>query len=79
MRLSHIISPEGSDIHQERDNENDIKPAITPLIVVITEEVEHGGNTVEPKNLDEDAIPPPPFPERLMIEKPTVYPNFDIV
>jgi hypothetical protein len=24
-------------------------------------------------------MPSPPFPERLMIEKPVVYPNFDIV
>ena len=43
------------------------------------EEIEQGGNIVEPQNLDEDATPPPPFPERLMVENPSVYPNFHIV
>jgi hypothetical protein len=47
--------------------------------VVIMEEAEHGGNTVEQQNLDEDLIPPPQFPERIMIAKPYVYPNFDII
>jgi hypothetical protein len=32
---------------------------------------------VEQQNPDE--IPPPPLPKRLMIEKPAVYPNFDII
>jgi hypothetical protein len=45
--------------------------------VVIIEETKQGENTVEQHNLD--VIPPPPFPERLMIEKPNVYPNFDII
>ena len=47
--------------------------------MVITEEEEQGGNIVEQQNPDEDVIPPPPFPERWMIEKPIVYPNFDII
>jgi hypothetical protein len=47
--------------------------------VVITEEAEQGGNTVDQKNYDEDVIPLPLFPERLMIEKIAVYPNFNIV
>ena len=47
--------------------------------MVITEEIEQGGNTVESQDPDKDATPSPPFPEILMIEKPTVYPNFDIV
>jgi hypothetical protein len=42
------------------------------------EEEEQGGNTIEQHNLDE-GVTPPPFHERTMIEKPTVYPNFDIV
>jgi hypothetical protein len=42
------------------------------------EEIEKGGNTVEQHNPHEDVTPPPPFPERLLIEKPTMYPNFDI-
>jgi hypothetical protein len=46
--------------------------------VVITEETEQGGNTVEHQNHDKDVTPPPSFPERLMIAKPVVYPNFDI-
>jgi hypothetical protein len=79
LRSGCIISPEESNIHQEQENENNIQPTITPSTVVITEEVEQGGNTVEQQNPDEDVIPPPPFPERLMIEKPVVYPNFDIV
>jgi hypothetical protein len=47
--------------------------------VVIKKETEQGGNTIEKNNPNEDVTPPPPFPERLMIEKPVVYPNFDIV
>jgi hypothetical protein len=47
--------------------------------VVITEETEQGGNKVKQQNPDIDVISSPPFPERLMIEKPTVYPKFDIV
>jgi hypothetical protein len=47
--------------------------------VVITEEIEQEGNTVESQDPDKDATPSPLFPERLMIEKQTVYPNFDIV
>jgi hypothetical protein len=41
--------------------------------------VEQGGNTIEQQNPDENITPPPPFPERLMIAKPTVYHNIDIV
>jgi hypothetical protein len=47
--------------------------------VVITKEEKQGENTVQQQNSDEDIISPPPFPERLMIEKPIVYTNFDIV
>jgi hypothetical protein len=47
--------------------------------MVITEEIEQGGNTVESQDPDKDATPSPPFPEILMIEKPVVYPNFNIV
>jgi hypothetical protein len=47
--------------------------------MVIMEEAEHEGNTVEQQNLDEDLIPPPQFPERIMIAKPYVYPNFYII
>jgi hypothetical protein len=79
LRSGCIISPEESNIHQEKENENNIQPAIIPSTVVITEEIEQGGNTVEQKNHDEDVTPPPPFPERSMIEKPIVYPNFDII
>jgi hypothetical protein len=79
LRSGRIISPEESNIHQEQENENNIQPTITPSTVVIMEETEQGGNTVEQQNPDEDVTPPPPFPERLMIEKPVVYPNFDIV
>jgi len=43
------------------------------------EEKEQGGNTVEQHNHDKDVTPTPPFPERLMIEKPIVYPNLDIL
>jgi hypothetical protein len=45
--------------------------------VVITEETKKGGNRVEQNN--PDVIPPPPFPEKIMIEKIVAYPNFDIV
>jgi hypothetical protein len=47
--------------------------------VVITEEIEQGGNTVESQDPNKDATPSPPFLEILMIKKPTIYPNFDIV
>jgi hypothetical protein len=78
LRSGHIY-PKESKIHQEQDNENNIQPTITCLTIVITEEVEQGGNTVKQQNPDEDVIPPPPFLERLIIEKPTVYHKFDIV
>jgi hypothetical protein len=77
LRSGRIISPEENNVSQEQENEK--QPAITPSTVVITEEIEQGGNTVESQDPDKDATPSPPFPERLMIEKPTVYPNFDIV
>ena len=47
--------------------------------MVITEEIKHGGNIVESQDPDKDATPSPPFPEILMIEKPAIYHNFDIV
>jgi hypothetical protein len=71
LRSGHVISPEERNIHQEQENENDIQPTIKPSTVVITEETEQGENTVEQQNPDEDIISPPPFPERLMIEKPS--------
>jgi hypothetical protein len=77
LRLGHIISPEQNGIPQEQGNEKQL--AITPSTVVIIEEIEQGGNTVESQDSDKDEIPSPPFPERLMIAKPTVYPEFDIV
>jgi hypothetical protein len=77
LRSGHIISPEENNIFQEQENEK--QPTITPSTVVITEEIEQGGNTVESQDLDKDATPSPLFPERLMIAKSTVYPNFDIV
>ena len=43
------------------------------------EEIEQGGNIVESQDSDKDAIPSPPFHERLMIEKPIVYLDFDII
>jgi hypothetical protein len=47
--------------------------------MVIMGEIDQGGNIVEQQNPDEDVTPPPLFPKSLMIEKPVVYPNFDIV
>jgi hypothetical protein len=77
LRLGCIISPEENNIFQEKENEK--QPAITPLTMVIIEEIEQGGNTVQSQDTDKDVIPSPPFTKRLMIEKPTAYPNFDIV
>ena len=47
--------------------------------MVIKEETKQGEKTVKQQNPNEDIIYPPLFPERLMIEKLVVYPNFDIV
>jgi hypothetical protein len=47
--------------------------------MVIIEEIKQGRDTVESQEYDKDSIPSPPFLEILMIEKPIVYPNFDIV
>jgi hypothetical protein len=47
--------------------------------VVITKEIDQGGNTVESQDSDKDATPSPMFLERLMIAKSVVYPNFNIV
>jgi hypothetical protein len=77
LRSGRIISPEENDVFQGKESEK--KPAITPSTVVITEEIEQGGNTVESQDPDKGATPSPPFPKRLMIAKPTVYPNFDLV
>jgi hypothetical protein len=77
LRSRKIISPEENNVFQEKENEK--QQAITPLTVVITEEIEQGGKTVESQYPDKDAMPSPPFSERLMIEKLVVYPNFDIV
>jgi hypothetical protein len=78
LRSRCIISPKENNIHREQENEN-IQPTMAPSTVVITEEMEQGGNIVEPQNYDEDTTPPPSFPKRLMIEKLVVYPNFDII
>ena len=45
--------------------------------MVITKETEQGENKVKQQN--PDVIPPPPFPKWLIIAKPDVYPNFDII
>jgi hypothetical protein len=47
--------------------------------VEITEEIKWGGDTIKSQDPDKGEKPSPPFPERLMIEKPTIYPNFDLV
>jgi hypothetical protein len=52
LRLGCIISPKESNIHQEQENENNIQPTIIPSTMVITEEVEQGGNIVEQQNPD---------------------------
>jgi hypothetical protein len=77
LRSRRIISHEENNIFQEQESEK--QPTITPSTVVITEEIEQGGNTIESQDPDKDATPSPSFHEILMIEKPTVYPNFDIV
>jgi hypothetical protein len=79
LRSGHTISPEESNFFQEKENENKKKPTITPSIVVITKEIEQGGNTFKSQDPDKDATPSPPFPKILMIEKPVMYPNVDIV
>jgi hypothetical protein len=38
LRSGHIISAKENNVHQEKENENNIQPAITPSTVVITEE-----------------------------------------
>jgi hypothetical protein len=43
------------------------------------EEIKPGGYIVESQDPDKGTTPSPPFPERLMIAKPTVYPKFDLV
>jgi hypothetical protein len=47
--------------------------------VEIIEEIKRGGDTVESQDPDKGATPSPLFPERLMIAKLTVYPNFNLV
>ena len=47
--------------------------------MVIIEEIEEEGNIVESQDPDKDATPSPPFLEILMIAKPIVYLNFNIV
>jgi hypothetical protein len=79
LRSGCIISPEENNVFQEQENENNKQPTITPSTVVITEEIEQGENTVESQDPDKDATPSPSFPKILMITKPVVYPNFDIV
>jgi hypothetical protein len=79
FRSGCTIYYEESNIHQEKENENILQPTITPLTVVIMEEAEKGGNIVEKQSPDKDVTPPPPFPEIMMIEKPIVYSNFDII
>jgi hypothetical protein len=79
LRSGRVISPEERNIHEEHDNEDDIQPVIKPSTVVIKEETTQGKNTIEKHNPNENVISPPLFFERMMIEKPTVYSNFDIV
>jgi hypothetical protein len=63
LRSGCIIYPEESNIHQEKENENNIQPTITPSTVVITEETEQGRKHSRATNPDEDVTPPPPFPK----------------
>jgi len=77
LRSGCIISFEQNVVPQEQGNEKQL--AITPPTVVIIEEIKQGRNTVKSQDSDKEAIPSPSFPERLMIEKPIVYPEFDIV
>jgi hypothetical protein len=77
LRSGHIISPEQNDVPQEQGNEKQL--AITPSTMVIIEEIKKGRNTVESKDSNKDSIPSPLFPKRLMIVKPTIYLDFDIV
>jgi hypothetical protein len=79
LRFRRVVSPEESIIHQEQENENDRQPTINPSSLVITEEAEQGENIVEQQNPDKDVISSPSFPKRLMIAKPVVCPNFDII
>jgi hypothetical protein len=57
LRSGHIISPKENNVSQEQENEK--QPTITPSTVVITEEIEQGGNTVESQDPDKDATPSP--------------------
>jgi hypothetical protein len=66
-----------NDIPQEHWSEKQL--VVTPSTVVITEEIGQGRNIVKSEDSDKDAIPSPSFPERLMIVKPTIYLEFDIV
>jgi hypothetical protein len=75
LRSGRIISLEENDVFQGQEKQ----PTITPPTVEITEEIKWGGDTVESQDPDKGATPSPPFPERLMIEKPTVYPNLNLV
>jgi hypothetical protein len=59
LRSGHIISPEENNIFQEQENENNKQPTIMPSTVVIMEEIEQGGNTVESQDPDKDATPSP--------------------
>jgi hypothetical protein len=52
LRSGHVISPEESEIHQEKENENDSQPTIIPSTMVIIEETKQGKNTVEQQNPD---------------------------
>jgi hypothetical protein len=77
LRSGRIISLEENNIFQEQESGK--QPTITPYTMVIIEEIEQEGNNVKSQDPYKDATPSPPFLERLMIEKPTIYPNFDIV
>jgi hypothetical protein len=76
LRSGRIISPEENDVFQEQEKQ----PTITPPTVEIKEEIEQGGgDIVKSQYPDKGVTPSLPFHERFMIEKPTVYPNFDLV
>jgi hypothetical protein len=77
LRSRRIISHEENNVFQEQESEK--QPAITPSTMAITEEIEQGGNIIESQDPDKDETPSPSFPKIFMIEKPTIYPNFDIV
>lgn len=76
LRSGCIITPK----------ENKYQPSIeleTPLVhtpsTVTDIEIKQGEDTNKHKDLEKLRVTSPPFPERLTIPKPVVYPDFDLV